>query len=129
MSQKIVFHLRKGLLIFCVIFTLSILLTMVSPHYKAQAFTYPFTKSHYIFNGSYNSMYSLGYNQANQEGLVILFFGCPEKVNNKYGSKLYGSGGFYTTSQIKDSVEAFMDGYNENNSHTEDIIIAVGTLF
>jgi len=97
-----------------------------------KAYTYPFTKSLYVYNLSSDNMISLGKNTANQGGLIILFFGAPAysydpiTKGNAYGAKNW-SAGFVSVTQIKQAVVNFITGYNANKLHTNSIEIAIGT--
>jgi hypothetical protein len=91
----------------------------------AHAYTYPFSKSYFVYDFSSTSMQNFGKNEFNSGGMVVLLFGSPATQSGVYGVSNFGNG-FKSNAQVAQAVNDFITGYNSVSTHTQSIKVAVG---
>jgi hypothetical protein len=89
----------------------------------------PSTVSRYMQTTDINTLYEEGHMQANQNGVIVLYFGPPRINSSTYGTFLYDYTSFASVASIEIAVEAFITGLWEGSQLNPDafFIVAVGT--
>lgn len=64
---------------------------------------------------------------ANQSGMVCLVFGAPQFGRDRTSGAYCYNAGYKNTGQIQQAVRDFINGYNSNSAHTQNIRICVST--
>ncbi|MCL4396235.1 MAG: hypothetical protein M1482_15775 [Chloroflexi bacterium] len=87
------------------------------------------TYSRYMGTVDSTTLYNEGCAQAgaDQNGIVVLDFGAPRVQSGVYGTRLFGVGGFASTSQIETAATWFLQGYWNCSPSDAHIVLAIGT--
>jgi hypothetical protein len=64
---------------------------------------------------------------ANQNGVIVLDFGSPRIQGAEYGTRMFGTGSFISTTQIALAAEQFSQGYWNCSSSNAQLTLAIGT--
>jgi hypothetical protein len=91
-----------------------------------------YTSSYYMRTVDPETIRQLGYQKGcaahgGENGVIFLDFGPPRIQGTVYGTRLFTTGTFASTTEIADAAIAFIDGYVECAATNEHIIIALGT--